>query len=148
MNPDPDLSLADYRALAELRFEIRRFLHFSEQQARAAGIEPQQHQLMLAIKGLPEDRKPTIRELAGRLQLRHHSVVELIDRLEAHGAVLRNHCDQDRREVLIALTPEGEQLLRKLTIVHREELENFGPLLASSLRKVMRSGHRVESAAL
>jgi DNA-binding MarR family transcriptional regulator len=76
-----DLSLADYQALAEFRYLLRRFLHFSEQEARAAGLEPQQHQMLLAIKGLPADKAASVGELAERLQLQHHSTVELINRM-------------------------------------------------------------------
>ena len=142
-----ELSLADYRALAEFRYEIRRFLHFSEEQARAAGIEPQQHQLMLAIKGLPEGLKPTIRELAARIQLKHHSVVELVNRLENHGAVVRTESEEDRREVLVRLTPGGERLLRRLTILHRQELEMSGPSLARALRRAMQRSKRAGRTA-
>jgi len=77
------LSLADYESLAELRYQIRRFLHFSEQVSRMAGLEPHQHQLMLALKGLPGRIRPRIGELAERLQIRHHSTVELVNRLSA-----------------------------------------------------------------
>ena len=83
------LAPSDYQALAELRYQIRRFLHFSEQAARNAGLEPQQHQLMLALKGLPEGVRPRIGELAERLQIQHHSAVELINRLAAAGYVKR-----------------------------------------------------------
>src|SRR6185369_9323763 len=85
----------DYQALAEFRYQIRRFLHFSEQAARAAGIEPKQHQLLLAIKGLPESLRPTIGTLADRMQLQHHSAVELIDRLEKAGMVDRTRSEID-----------------------------------------------------
>ncbi len=81
MHSTEDISMTDYYALAEIRYQIRRFLHFSEEAAREAGLVPQQHQLLLALKGLPAGRKATISELAERLQLRHHSTVELIDRL-------------------------------------------------------------------
>ena len=94
------LAPSDYQALAELRYQIRRFLHFSEQAARKAGLEPQQHQLMLALKGLPEGVRPRIGELAERLQIQHHSAVELINRLAAGGYVKRGRQSQDRREVL------------------------------------------------
>jgi len=79
------LRLADYEALAELRYQIRRFLHFSEQASRTAGLEPRQHQLLLALKGLPKDTRPRIGELAERLQIQHHSTVELVNRLANGG---------------------------------------------------------------
>lgn len=143
-----DLSLPEYQALAEFRYQIRRYLHFSEEQARACGIEPQQHQLMLAIRGLPEGRRATIGELAARLQLKHHSTVELVDRLEAHGAVVRIHGGDDRREVIVQLTRTGVALLRKLSLSHREELEQTGPGLARALKALMRAGRKekVEAA--
>jgi DNA-binding MarR family transcriptional regulator len=127
----------DYSALAEFRYQIRRFLHFSEEAARAAGIEPQQHQLLLAIKGLPEDERPTVRAVAERMQLQHHSAVELIDRMERAGLVERRRSGEDRREVLVIGTAKGEKLLRELTMHHQDELRNSGPALAKSLRQIM-----------
>ena len=141
-----DLSHAGYRALAEFRFQIRRFLRFSEDQVRQHGIEPQQHQLLLTIKGLPEAVVATIGELAGRLQLRHHSVVELVDRLEEHGYVIRQAGKQDRRQVIVRLTPAGSNLLRKLSLAHHEELEAAGPALAQALRSLMKPSRRGRAA--
>src|SRR5690349_13644789 len=103
------LALADYQSLAQLRYQIRRFLHFSEQAARSAGLEPRQHQLMLALKGLPKGVRPRIGELAERLQIQHHSTVELVNRLAARGYVRRSRGDDDRREVLLSLTAKGEK---------------------------------------
>ena len=103
------LTLADYEALAELRYQIRRFLHFSEQASRAAGLEPRQHQLLLALKGLPKDTRPRIGELAERLQIQHHSTVELVNRLANGGYVRRERGGEDHREVLISLTPKGDR---------------------------------------
>src|SRR5271163_790270 len=97
------LTLADYQSLSELRYQIRRFLHFSEQAARDAGLEPRQHQLMLTLKGLPANTRPKIGELAERLQIQHHSAVELVNRLAGGGYVRRHRGDEDRREVLLAL---------------------------------------------
>lgn len=133
-----DLSLDDYRALAEFRYQIRRFLHFSEQEARARDLEPGQHQLLLAVKGIPEGERPTVRELAGRLCIQHHSTVELANRLERRGAVRRRRCQKDRREVLVELTPKGEELLRELTVAHREEFETAGAALTKALEAIMR----------
>lgn len=131
-----DVSLAGYRQLAELRFRIRQFLHFSEEAVRAAHMEPQQYQLMLAIKGLPEGLRPTVTTLSSRLCLRHHSTVELIDRLEDRGAVVRRHAKEDRREVLVELTEHGEQLLHNLSRLHWQELQNSGPALLQALQAV------------
>jgi DNA-binding MarR family transcriptional regulator len=133
MRSTADLSIADYQALAEIRYQIRRFLHFSEQAAREAGLVPQQHQLLLALKGLPAGRKATISELAERLQLRHHSVVELIDRLVERGLIKRLRDETDQRRVIIHLTPQGEQVLRRLSLLHRHELQLAGPAFVHAL---------------
>jgi DNA-binding MarR family transcriptional regulator len=134
------LSLSDYQALAEFRHQIRRYLHFSEQAVKNAGMERGQYQLLLAIKGMPTGVRPRIREIAARMQVRHHSAVELINRLEARGFILRTRVPEDRREVLLALTPKGETILRELAIHHREELKSAGPELVEALRRVMRGG--------
>jgi DNA-binding MarR family transcriptional regulator len=123
----------DYRALSEFRYQIRRFLRFSEQAAREAGLEPQQHQLLLTIRGLPPGAEPTVSELAERLQIRHHSVVELIDRLEGRQLVSRRRAEHDRRKVLVELTPEGDHMLRSLTTAHQAELQTAGPELLRAL---------------
>ena len=133
-----DLTLDEYRALAELRYQIRRFLQFSAEAAREHGLEPKQHQLLLAVKGLPEGARPTIGELAERLQIQHHSAVELVNRLAGHGAVSREHDGPDRREALVRLTPRGEELLGQLSIAHHSELETAGPVLAKTLKSVIR----------
>ena len=127
----------DYQALAEFRYQIRRFLHFSEQAAREAGLEPQQHQLLLALKGLPEGRKATISELAERLQIQHHSTVELIDRMVERDLVQRSRDDEDQRRVFIKLTPQGEGVLRKLSLLHRTELQTTGPALVQALNRLI-----------
>ncbi|MGA8493623.1 MAG: helix-turn-helix domain-containing protein [Terriglobales bacterium] len=132
-------NVVDYEALAELRHQIRRFLHFSEQAARSMGLEPRQHQLMLAVKGLPEDVRPRIGELAKRLQIQHHSAVELVNRLAARGYVRRQRRGQDRREVLIALTARGERVLRSLSLHHKNELRLQGPALLRALQRAIRS---------
>ncbi len=135
---DKNLTLDQYRDLAEFRRQIRRFLHFSESVAKEHDIEPQQHQLLLAVHGLPEGVKPTIREIASRLFIQHHSAVELVNRLESTGAIKRQHGADDKREVWIRLTPAGRTLLRKLALAHRNEMENSGPQLARALQLVVR----------
>ena len=130
--------MAEYRALAELRYQIRRFLHFSEEQVRSQGMEPQQHQLLLAIHGLPRGVSATIGELADRLVLKHHSTVELIDRLEKRGYVHRRASSEDRRQVIVSLTPSGTSVLRKLSLAHHQELETAGPRLTTALRSLAR----------
>lgn len=141
-HPSGDFTAAEYRALAEFRYQVRRFLHFSEEQARSSGLEPRQHQLLLAIKGLPHDKKATVGELASWLYLRHHSVVGLLDRLAARGLVKRIKGEPDHREVLIVLTRSGDDLLRRLTMAHRKELETAGPELSRALRRVFRKTAR------
>lgn len=134
------LTLSDYQALAEFRFQIRRFLHFSEEAVKKAGLERGQYQLMLAIKGIPAGLRPRIRDLADRMKIRHHSAVELVNRLETGGFVHRSRAQDDRREVLLALTPKGEKVLAELALHHHEELRSAGPELVAALRRIMREG--------
>src|ERR1700752_4332258 len=108
------LTLSDYQVLAEFGYQIRKFLRFSEGAVQAAGLERGQYQLMLAIKGIPEGMRPKIRNLANRLRVQHNSAVELINRLETGGYVHRERAQDDRREVLLALTPKGERMLAEL----------------------------------
>jgi len=95
---------------------------------------------MLAIKGIPAGVRPRIRELANRMKIRHHSAVELVNRLEAGGFVAAHAAQDDRREVLLALTPKGEQVLAELALHHHDELRSAGPELVAALRRVMRGG--------
>jgi DNA-binding MarR family transcriptional regulator len=139
---DRDLSPDQYRDLAEFRRQIRQFLHFSEATAKENRIEPHQHQLLLAVQGLPDGTKPTIREIAARLFIQHHSAVELVNRLEATGAVARVPGIEDKREVLVWLTPAGRAILRRLALAHRTELERSGPELARALNSVLRHSRR------
>ncbi|HVO80784.1 MAG TPA: MarR family transcriptional regulator [Terriglobales bacterium] len=141
------LTLADYQALADLRYQIRRFLHFSEQAARAADLEPRQHQLMLTIKGLPQGVRPRIGELAERLQIQHHSTVELVNRLARGGYVRRRRGGEDRREVLLSLTPKGEKVLQELSLHHQAELKTRGPALVGALTRAMRASKRTAGMA-
>jgi DNA-binding MarR family transcriptional regulator len=131
------LTRSDYQSLAELRYQIRKFLHFSEQVARKANMEPRQHQLLLAIKGLPKHLSPRIGVLAERLQLRHHSTVELANRLSKGGYVRRQRDHEDRREVLLKLTAKGEKALRDISLDHRRELRTAGPELMAALQRVL-----------
>lgn len=126
----------DYHAIADFRFEIRRFLHTSERLARAAGLEPQQHQALLAIKGLPPHRVATVGVLAERLLVQHHSAVELVNRLEAKGLLRRARGADDRRSVLLVLTRRGEMLLKQLALTHRAELKSARSKLLHALTRV------------
>src|SRR5437899_12379792 len=131
------LTLSDYQALAEFRYQIRKFLRFSERAIRDAGLELGQYQLLLAIKGMPAGVRPRIRELAERLKIRHHSAVELINRLETGGYVRRERARHDRREVLLALSSKGERLLAALALHHHEELRTAAPALVTAMRRLM-----------
>lgn len=132
-----DLKPADYQSLAGFRYQLRRFLHFSEDAARRAGLEPQHHQLMLAVKGKPDDDEPRIAYLAERLQIQHHSAVELVDRLVKKGLITRTRDGEDRREVHVHLTARGEKVLGELTLHMREELQSAAPALVASLLKIV-----------
>jgi len=129
----------NFKAMAELRYQIRRFLRFSENAARQAGIEPQQHQLLLAVRGLPEGLKPTIGVLAERMQLQHHSTIELIDRLVDRGFLCRLRATDDRRQVLIKLTHDGEEFLKKLSLHHLQELQSVGPTFVTVVQSLIES---------
>lgn len=131
------VSEADLRALAAFRYELRRFLAFSELAARTRGIEPQQHQLLLAIGGLPAGQRPNIRTLAERLCVQHHSAVALVDKLEERGLVRRERHLADKREVLVRLTPEGTELLQELSRLHRSQLQSVGPDVLAALGAIL-----------
>jgi DNA-binding MarR family transcriptional regulator len=137
--PKP-ISRRDYEALSEVRYQIRRFLNFSEAAARAAGVEPQQHQLLLALKGLPAGEAPTIRACAERLQIQHHSAVELANRAEQQGLVARQPSATDRRAVELTVTPRGEEVLRDLSVTHRRELRRAAPSLVRALQDLLPEG--------
>jgi DNA-binding MarR family transcriptional regulator len=136
MPASKQLSKAQYETLAAFRYALRQFLHFSEEAAQGAGITPQQHQALLAIKGFPKRDSVTVKELAERLQLRHHSVVGLIDRLVEEKLVLRTPSEKDRRQVLIRLTPRGEKVLEKLSFAHSKQLKQIGPELKLLLSRL------------
>ncbi len=121
------LSKAEYEMLAAFRFALRQFLRFSEDAAQEAGITPQQHQALLAIKGFPGRDRVSVGELAERLQVAHHSAVGLIDRLVMEKLVAREASEEDRRRVFITLTRRGEDVLETLSSAHREQLRRMGP---------------------
>jgi len=123
------LSKKEYESLSAFRYALRRFLRFSEEAAEAVGLTPQQHQALLAIKGFPGRERVTNGELADRLQVRHHSVVGLVNRLEAQGLIFREQGESDRREFYITLTERGAELLERLAAVHQEELRHIAPQL-------------------
>ncbi|KQZ98486.1 MarR family transcriptional regulator [Mesorhizobium sp. Root157] len=130
----PDLPLSaitreDYRALSEFRYLLRRFLEFSQKAARGVGLQPRQHQAILAIKGFPEDRSVTIGDLAERLRILHHSAVELVDRLCEAELVVREPDPEDQRRVFLVLTDKADDFLARLSHIHLDELSRIGPLL-------------------
>jgi len=124
------LTKEDFEALARFRSGIRRYLRFSEETVRSHGVRPQQYQLMLTLKGFPGRDWAFVRELADHLQLRHHSVVELIDRAQTQGLVRRTSDPDDARAVRVVLTDQGDQLLSRLSALHRDELRRMDTALA------------------
>lgn len=126
---DTTISDAEYQALAAFRAELRRFLRFSEDAARAAGLSPQQHQLLLAIRGYPGETPPTVGDLAAALQVKHHSTVGLINRMVQAGYLRREPSLVDQRAVHVVLTPQGENILQSLTVAHRSEHQRLTRVL-------------------
>jgi DNA-binding MarR family transcriptional regulator len=132
-----ELTRAQFRQLSEMRYQLLKFLHFSQDAAEQAAIRPQQHQLLLAVHGMPAHEEPSIASVARRLLLKHNSAVELVDRTIELGYLRRTHDPTDHRRVLLRLTPEGERLLRSLTKHHLNELQEAGPRLIEALRRVV-----------
>ena len=130
------VSKAEYEVLAEFRYTLRQFMSFSENAAEEIGLTPQQHQALLAIKGFPGREQITVGELSERLQIKHHSAVGLIDRLEAENLIDRSAGLTDRRKVFISLTGRGLSILEKLSTIHREELRRLGPQLRLLLKRI------------
>lgn len=128
---------SEYQALGELRYRIRRFLQEGDVTAKQAGLEPQQYLLLLAIRGLPDRQEATISALADRLSLRHHSTVELLDRMEARGYVKRIRGREDRRQVLVSLQPRGEKLLEKVVEQRIIELRANGRALVAAITALL-----------
>jgi DNA-binding MarR family transcriptional regulator len=128
----------NYAALAEFRYEILRFLHMSEDAARRAGLEPRQHQLLLALKGARPGVVPSIRWLAERLQVQHHSAVGLVDRLVERGMVRRYRDPSDQRRALVSLTGAGESVLAELSKVHQAEIRSRAKPLIAAMAAIVR----------
>jgi DNA-binding MarR family transcriptional regulator len=140
-----EITTAEYRALAELRYRIRKFVRDGDIVARSAGLEAQQYLLLLAIRGMPEGEEPTIRSLAERLALKHQSTVELIDRLESHGYVRRARSRDDRRRVLVSLLPRGEQLLEEVAQQRISELRSSGTAFVNAISALLEAGRSPRS---
>ena len=137
-----DVVPLDYETLADLRYQLRRFLRAREEVARSVGIEPQQYLVLLQIKGLTGRVTPTIGVLAERLQIRHHAAVQLVDRLAERGLVERRREGRDRREVIVDLRPAGEHILRQVATYSLTELTTDGPQLVASLNRLIRQSTR------
>ncbi|MBZ9965324.1 MarR family winged helix-turn-helix transcriptional regulator [Mesorhizobium sp. B292B1B] len=133
--PRPAISQADYQRLSEFRYLIRRFLEFSQLQAEDAGLTPRQHQALLAIKGFPGGGPVAIGDLAERLRIRHHSAVELVNRLCEAGLVVRDQDKDDQRKVLLQLTERADACLADLSAAHLDELSRIEPMLRSVLAR-------------
>ena len=133
------LERVDYATLADLRYHIRRFLRVREVAARAVGVEPQHQLCLLQVKGLEGRQPATVGVLAERLQVRHHTVVALVDRLVDRGLVRRRRNPGNRREVLIELTPVGEKVLKTLVLFSLGELRNEGAALVATLKRLVRN---------
>ncbi len=126
-----------YEALATFRYQLRRYLRYSEQLIRKHGLTPLQYQLMLQVKGYPAREWATVTELAERLQAKHHGVVALITRCEKRGLLRRGMNEDDRRTVRIELTPKGEKALTRLAQLHRDEwLALRGEFTVPSLKEM------------
>jgi DNA-binding MarR family transcriptional regulator len=141
------LTEPEYLALGEFRYQLRRFLRHMEEASRLLGANPQQYQLVLAVKGLPRDVLPTISQLAERMQLNHNSMVELVDRCEENNLLRRTRSAGDRRQVTLSITPEGESLLRKLGLAARQELRDTGPVLVDVIQRLTGEGRSVKDSA-
>jgi DNA-binding MarR family transcriptional regulator len=124
------------QALAEFRYHLRTFTHFSEQAAHEIDLHPQQHQLLLQIAGTPDDSVASIAYAAERLGLRHHTVVELVDRSVAEGLLIRTEDPNDGRRVILAITKKGRKILQTLSEYHARELRELGPRLIRSLKNI------------
>lgn len=131
---DGTLSQSDYEALARLRRALRRFTDFSAAAAHAAGLPPQQHQALLAIKGSPASETMTVGTLAAQLLITAHAATELVDRLAMSRLVVRKTDPQDRRRLILVLTPRAEKILRSLSMIHLQEIRDTAPALTEILK--------------
>jgi len=133
------LTIEDYRSLAEFRSQLRSYVKFGERLARESNLAPRQYEMLVALKGLSSELRPRMSQLAERLQIQHHRVAELADRMEEVGLVRRKRDNSDRRVVLLLLTAAGEKIIRELVVAHRKELSSRGPSLVQSLQRALSS---------
>lgn len=146
MAEDTNWTSLDYLKLAEFRYQLRSFLAFSEQAVRTVDLEPQQHQLLLALQALSiQGGKVTIGDLAVWLKIQHHSTVELVKRMVERDLLERTRDEIDQRRILVTLTPYGEEVLRKLSLIHIAELRSTGPALVRALQAIIGDSFREES---
>jgi DNA-binding MarR family transcriptional regulator len=132
------VSRAEYQALAEFRYQLASFLRRRRNAAQSAGIEPQQYELMLAVKGLPADRKPSIKQIAEQLRLQHHSAVELATRLVNRGLIRRERSKEDRRSVLLSVTKEGQRAMDQVVHYSLDQLRDEAPQLLKTLARLVK----------
>lgn len=137
-----DLSLDEYRELAEFRHQIRLFQSVTEQNASSLGFDPEAYLILLAVQGLPEGGRPTIPVLANRMCLNEKSVSDLVDRAVQRGDVTRSSMDASPADDWVKLTRSGRELLRRMAIANRDELERSGPELVRSLQSVLKHRRR------
>ena len=143
-----ELSTAEYQALAELRYRIRKFLREGDTVASETGLEPQQYLLLLMIRGIPNEQQATVSNLAERLVLKHHSVVELIDRMETRGYVRRSRSREDRRTVLVSLLPHGVKVLEQVAQHRVGELRASGAALAKAIAALLKNSHALHAGKI
>lgn len=129
----------NYRSLAEFRYQIRLFMADSDETARSAGLEPEQFQLLLAVRGMPKGSTATIQRLASRLLVRHNTAVERIDRLARMGLLRRTHSSADHRVVCVELSARGKRVVEKLARKRVQDLRRTGHELIAALAKVISS---------
>ncbi|HSC44714.1 MAG TPA: MarR family transcriptional regulator [Candidatus Acidoferrum sp.] len=141
------ISPAEYQAMAELRYRVRLFLREGDAAARAAGLEPQQYLMLLAIRGLPDNASAKIRSLADGLLIKHHSAVELIDRLEKNGYVRRARSREDRREVLVSILPKGQRVLERVVQQRINELRAGGRGLIRAIDVLLQNDRKNRNGA-
>ena len=136
------ISATEYQAMAELRYRVRLFLREGDAAARSAGLEPQQYLLLLAIRGLPADSAAKIQALADSLLIKHHSAVELVDRLEKRGLVRRTRNRDDRRQVLVSLLPKGQRILERVVQQRINEVRAGGSQLVRAIDALLQDPHK------
>jgi DNA-binding MarR family transcriptional regulator len=132
------ISQSEYQTLSEFRHQLAGFLRRRRQAAEAVGLEAQQYELLLAIKGLPAGKQPTVKQIAEQLQIQHHSAVELASRLARRGLLRRDRSPGDRRSVLLSITKPGEKLIEEIVQYSFQQLEEEAPALLKTLGRILK----------